>query len=481
MSETTVSATMTKHTITGLTNGEEYTITLLAENEVGEGPSTELSATPETVPSTPQNVVAKSMNMAISLTWDEPKLDGGSELTAYKLSWGLSLGGGASSATVSATMTKHTITGLTNGEEYTIKLLAENEVGEGPSTELSATPMATVPSTPQNVVAKPRDKAIGLTWEKPASDGGSALTTYKLSWGLSLGGGVSETTVSATMTKHTITGLTNGEEYTIKLLAENEVGEGPSTELSATPATVPSTPQNVVATPMNMAIGLTWDEPKLDGGSGLTAYKLSWGLSSGGGVSETTVSATMTKHTIMDLTNDKEYTITLLAENEVGEGPSTELSATPMATVPSTPQNVVAKPRDKAIGLTWEKPASDGGSALTTYKLSWGLSLGGGVSETTVSATMTKHTITGLTNGEEYTIKLLAENEVGEGPSTELSATPATVPSTPQNVVATPMNMAIGLTWDEPKLDGGSGLTAYKLSWGLRQVEACRRRQCRRR
>ena len=27
----------------------------------------------------------------------------------------------------------------------------------------------------------------------------------------------------------------------------------------------------------------------------------------------------------MDLTNDKEYTITLLAENEVGEGPSTEL------------------------------------------------------------------------------------------------------------------------------------------------------------
>ena len=373
VSETTVSATMTKHTITGLTNGEEYTIKLLAENEVGEGPSTELSATPATVPSTPQNVVATPMNMAIGLTWDEPKLDGGSGLTAYKLSWGLSSGGGVSETTVSATMTKHTIMDLTNDKEYTITLLAENEVGEGPSTELSATPMATVPSTPQNVVAKPRDKAIGLTWEKPASDGGSALTTYKLSWGLSLGGGVSETTVSATMTKHTITGLTNGEEYTIKLLAENEVGEGPSTELSATPATVPSTPQNVVATPMNMAIGLTWDEPKLDGGSGLTAYKLSWGLSSGGGVSETTVSATMTKHTIMDLTNDKEYTITLLAENEVGEGPSTELSATPMATVASTPQNVVAKPRNMAIGLTWEKPASDGGSAVTTYKVVVGL------------------------------------------------------------------------------------------------------------
>ena len=465
VSETTVSATMTKHTITGLTNGEEYTIKLLAENEVGEGPSTELSATPATVPSTPQNVVATPMNMAIGLTWDEPKLDGGSGLTAYKLSWGLSSGGGVSETTVSATMTKHTIMDLTNDKEYTITLLAENEVGEGPSTELSATPMATVPSTPQNVVAKPRDKAIGLTWGKPASDGGSALTTYKLSWGLSLGGGVSETTVSATMTKHTITGLTNGEEYTIKLLAENEVGEGPSTELSATPATVPSTPQNVVATPMNMAIGLTWDEPKLDGGSGLTAYKLSWGLSSGGGVSETTVSATMTKHTIMDLTNDKEYTITLLAENEVGEGPSTELSATPMATVPSTPQNVVAKPRDKAIGLTWGKPASDGGSALTTYKLSWGLSLGGGVSETTVSATMTKHTITGLTNGEEYTIKLLAENEVGEGPSTELSATPATVPSTPQNVVAEGGEGVVYLTWEAPASNGGSALTTYRVSW----------------
>ena len=96
-----------------------------------------------------------------------------------------------------------------------------------------------------------------MTWNEPTSDGGSALTTYKLSWEPPNSNNVSEVNVSgsglpASMTaNYTITGLANGVEYTITLLAENVIGEGTSTQVLATPVGPPTTPQNVVAKPRN--------------------------------------------------------------------------------------------------------------------------------------------------------------------------------------------------------------------------------------
>ena len=105
----------------------------------------------------------------------------------------------------------------------------------------------------------------------------------------------------------------------------------------------------------------------------LTTYKLSWTLSSKGGVSETIVlMALSSEYTIMDLVNDQAYTITLSAGNDLGEGPSTKLSVTIPVGPPTRPLNVMAKPRNKAIGLTWEKPASDGGSACDDLQVVMG-------------------------------------------------------------------------------------------------------------
>ena len=94
--------------------------------------------------------------------------------------------------------------------------------------------------------------------------------------------------------------------------------------------------------------------------------------------------------------------------------------------------------------MTWNEPTSDGGSALTTYKLSWEPPNSDTASEVNpgsgLSASMTNYTITDLANGVEYTITLLAENVIGEGPSTQVLATPVGPPSTPLNVVAKPRN-----------------------------------------
>ena len=137
------------------------------------------------------------------------------------------------------------------------------------------------PSTPRNLVAKAGNTAIDLTWDEPASNGGSDLTTYKLSWNPSSKGGVSETAVSASVSEYTITNLTNGQKYTITLLAENVIGEGPSTELSAMPATMPSMPVIISAEAGAREITVAWRIAN-DGGARVNSYTLTWAQTGGG-------------------------------------------------------------------------------------------------------------------------------------------------------------------------------------------------------
>ena len=62
-----------------------------------------------------------------------------------------------------------------------------------------------------------------IRWDPPASDGGSAVTTYEVT---SSPGGAT-TTTDGSATTATLTGLTNGTEYTIRVRARNGIGWGP--------------------------------------------------------------------------------------------------------------------------------------------------------------------------------------------------------------------------------------------------------------
>ncbi len=80
---------------------------------------------------------------------------------------------------------------------------------------------------------------LDLSWSAPVSDGGSAVTGYKVqrkeaadSWDAPAD--VSETTVTGT--SHTESGLTDGVEYTFRVVAVNSAGDSSaSTEESGTP------------------------------------------------------------------------------------------------------------------------------------------------------------------------------------------------------------------------------------------------------
>ena len=73
-----------------------------------------------------------------------------------------------------------------------------------------------------------------ITWQAPDSDGGSAITGYTVQWksGSQIFGGdpSREHTTGDSVPDYLITGLTNGTEYTVRVIAVNAVGDGPPSD-----------------------------------------------------------------------------------------------------------------------------------------------------------------------------------------------------------------------------------------------------------
>jgi fibronectin type 3 domain-containing protein len=405
-----------------------------------------------TVPAAPTLVSATRGDGQVALSWNAPSTDGGSPVTGYTAT---ASPGGATCATNGATSC--TVIGLTNGTAYSFTVTATNAVGTGPpSNALNATP-ATVPGAPTLTSATPGSGQVSLSWTAPASNGGSAITGYTAT--ASPGGAVCATNGA---TNCAVTGLTNGVLYSFTVAATNAVGTGPaSNTLTATPApaaTVPGAPTLVSAIRGDAQVALSWNPPSSDGGSSITAYTAT---ASPGGTTCTTNGATSC--TVTSLTNGVQYSFTVTATNGVGTGPaSNALTATP-ARIPGAPTLTSASPSSGQVALSWTAPASNGGSAITGYTAT---ASPGGLTCSTNGATGC--TVTGLTNGVQYSFTVTATNAVGTGPpSNALSATPATVPGAPQNVSAAPnRTKGIDLAWSAPLLTGGSPITGYHIYRG---------------
>ena len=100
--------------------------------------------------------------------------------------------------------------------------------------------LANVPDTPEHLNVSLRDTgALDVSWEAPSTDGGSAITEYRVQWKETAGSWDTPADVTeetATGTTHTITGLTDGVEYAVRIIAVNDIGDGPpSDEATGTP------------------------------------------------------------------------------------------------------------------------------------------------------------------------------------------------------------------------------------------------------
>jgi hypothetical protein len=205
------------------------------------------------VPGMPTGVSATAGLGSATVSWAAPST--GTNPTSYVVT--PYLGGVAQTAkTVSGTppATSTTVSGLTAGGSYTFTVKAANAAGVGPESAASnaVTPSGAVaPGAPTAVTAAARNASAAVSWTAPASDGGSTITSYKVTPYLGAIG-LGSTTVAGSVLSATIGSLTNGSSYTFKVTAISAIGPGP--ESAPSPAVLPRVTLFEQATPGTVTV-----------------------------------------------------------------------------------------------------------------------------------------------------------------------------------------------------------------------------------
>ena len=404
----------TSHTLDSLDNGHSYEIRVRASNAKGAGPwSDPVTATPGAIPSKPNAPSLSTGNGQITASWSAPSSNAGA-LTHYDLRH-RRVGTSSWTQIDGITSRSRTVTGLSNGRSYEFQVRAANAIGDGAwSDSMTATP-ATVPSAPSAPTLQTGNGQLTASWDEPSANGAS-ITHYDLQHRIS---GSWTLVENISGTSRTISGLTNGTAYQVRVRAANSAGDGAwSATATATPGAVPNAPSAPSLSSASGQITAAWSAPG-NNGAAITHYDLRHRAGSGSWTQIDGISGT--SRTVTGLTNGTEYDVQVRAANSRGDGPwSTTATATPGA-VPGKPSAPSLIPSNGQIAVMWTAPSSTGG-AITHYDLQYRRS-GSWTRIDGISGT--SRTITGLTNGQSYQVRVRAANAIGDGAwSNTTSATP---------------------------------------------------------
>jgi hypothetical protein len=268
---------------------------------------------------------------------------------------------------------------------------------------------ATPPSALQNVVATPNNGGATITFDPPASDGGSPITNYGGNCAAS-----GQTTVfaggSASPTPLVFSGMVNGVQYTCTVSAGNFAGGGATTMVNVTPRTVPSAPTLTLASTGNAQTSLTFTASASNGGATITGYTAT--CTAAGQTTRTGTAAT-SPITVSSLVNGATYSCSVVATNAAGNSAaSNALNVSPLTT-PGAPAITATTEFDSRVLIAFTPPASDGGSAIIDYEVSC---VAFAQATRTVTGASSPLLVGSMTNNVAYTCTLRARNAAGFGP-----------------------------------------------------------------
>ena len=182
------------------------------------------------------------------------------------------------------------------------------------------------PGKPTDLEVAPGDRQLEVSWNTPAA--GGVVDEYIVQWKSGSetfadaetdGRQDTVTHVSGTTTYETIiSGLLNGTEYTVHVIAKNESDQAISDTATGTPDVLPEKPTIQSVVEGHTQIVVTWDEPA-NTGSDITGYVVQWKDNSVSGwespLGSSTLEETDFNHTITSLANETEYAVRVRAVN----------------------------------------------------------------------------------------------------------------------------------------------------------------------
>ncbi len=459
----TTDETGTGCTIEGLTNGVEYSVTIVATNENGNGtPTSPIAVTPNVVPGAPTLVSAIAGNATIAVTWSAGS-NSGTAITGYTATATdaeentatCSTGGSATTCTISS--------GLTNGTEYTVTVVATNAKGSSANSDsLPATPK-TVPSYPTLESLTPGDGSIAVTWSGPSSLGGGTLDGYRATATDSEENSFTCST-DETETGCTITGLTNGTQYSVVVQAHNEIGYSTASGSgSSTPRTVPEQVDAPTVTSLNASLKVEWSAPA-NGGSTITSYTAT--ADDGTTTHTCTWTTGPLQCTISGLTNGTSYDVTVVATNAAGSSTASDPTSEVPATVPTQPSITTVTRVLGTISVYWSAPSSSGGAAIVSYTVT------GVANDASSDVTCTWNDGDGaltcdlvdVVDTAGYSLSVVATNSAGNSSASSASSSSGfAAPGAPTLTSVTPGNTTLTVAFTAGTT-GGLTITDYLYS-----------------
>ncbi|XP_037623767.1 receptor-type tyrosine-protein phosphatase eta isoform X4 [Sebastes umbrosus] len=422
----------THTTITNLTAGVHYeiTVTAVADDGLTEGQKDTVSQ--YTKPEVVRNLsVTEITTSSISLKWTKP--EGNSSF--YRVQWT----DGNVPYSNNVNQTHITITNLTAGVQYEITVTAV--AGDGSTDGQSTTVYQYIkPEVVKNLsVTEITTSSISLKWTEP--EGNSSF--YRVQWT----DGTTNYSVKVTETNKNITELTAGVRYNFTVIAVAADNKTESEGAQMFRHTKPEIVRNLSVTEITTSsISLMWTKP--EGNSSF--YRVQWT----DGNTNYSVKVTETEKNITELTAGVRYNFTVIA---VAADNKTESEGAQIFrhTKPEVVRNLsVTEITTSSISLMWIEP--EGNSSF--YRVQW---TGGNVPYSN-NVNQTHITITNLTAGVQYEINVTAVAGDGstEGKSTTVSQ--YTKPEVVKNLTVTEVTTSsISLMWTKP--EGNSSF--YRVQW----------------
>ena len=344
---------------------------------------------------------------------------------------------GGQCATTAVSGTTADLTGLDAGTHYTFKAYSDSACTT--ANVLASVPFLTRPGQVTGVTAAARPGALAVGWTAV-----TGAASYTVQWKSGAedyeSGGAREATVDGGAVTHTIPSLTDGTAHTVRVRADNPTGAGAwSADAAGTPG----------ATLTASAVGTATATLALAGHDGAWYYRRT---APAGDTSCTRAGGATAS--VADLTAGTRYTFRAYRDAVC----ATEIASTSFVTAPGRVTGLTAAARDQSLAVGWTAV-----TGAASYTVQWRSRTQqyeyGGAREATVGSGAA-YTISSLTNGMDYALRVRAVNTGGAGAwSADAAGTPAPVTLIASAVEATTATLTIanhGGEWNYSRPDLGS-------------------------
>ncbi len=413
---TPVTVSATSFTLSSLTPGTTYFVSVAAKNSAGTSSAVPLSF------QTTLNQGAPTLSSVTSITSSGATLNwtvsgGASAPTGFRMKYAKTqaLLASATATSLASSLRSYALTSLDPGTQYFYEVAA---VYSATSSFASQSSWITTPVAPASITPVATETSITLSW---TSTNGSS-TTYSIAYGPTSSLGSTQNSVTSTVTLPASAGSTLFYKVTAN-----------AGSLSASSAVLSS--QTLSAPPVITAgMGsMTASSVKVDWSAvtGATSYTLKYSLFSDLSQATTISGITALTQTISSLQPATRYYLVAYANSAAGaSAPSNTLNVLTSPLAPSAPViTTISVNTGNSATITWQ--AGSGGGTVDSYLVEWSLdsSFQTNVFSSGRLSGILTHTLAGLSLGSTYFYRVTANNSTASTSSSIGSL--ITAPATP--------------------------------------------------